>query len=366
MCPTKKNRWVFGSWFGDKYSDNSKYFYEFLLKNKQNRVIYWITSNKNVFNELKYKNYPVKYKYNIKTILFLMRAEYVFITSGKADVFPFGSSFFKNIIIQLWHGIPIKKVMMLDNNIYNRSNKISTKIKYLLFPGIKLKFDYITASSDSLYDIYKNKIFINMYKKDILRIIQPRTEYLLNLQTTNNIILYAPTHRNCIHTNLDINFESYNKILPNEKELKLINDICVQSNIVFVIRLHYCAEKYINKLNLSNYSNIRTSINSDINDDFKETKILITDISSLIFDFDILKKNIICCFPDYKEYSKKNRELIYKIEDIYDENCITFSWKDCINKIEFLIKNENYYPLKINMNQYLNNGMSNLYELLKD
>ena len=51
--PVNKNVWVFGAGNGQTFSDNSKYFFLYLLKNKTDEKPIWITQNKRVIQEIK-------------------------------------------------------------------------------------------------------------------------------------------------------------------------------------------------------------------------------------------------------------------------------------------------------------------------
>ena len=45
--PKDKNIWIFGAWHGYRYSDNSRYFYEYLKEIDYKKVrLIWITKNK--------------------------------------------------------------------------------------------------------------------------------------------------------------------------------------------------------------------------------------------------------------------------------------------------------------------------------
>lgn len=65
LVPKKRNRIVFGAWFGEKYDDNSKYLFEYVINNRTELDAKWITASRNVYNELANMNYPVLYSHNI-------------------------------------------------------------------------------------------------------------------------------------------------------------------------------------------------------------------------------------------------------------------------------------------------------------
>ena len=46
LLPKNQNLWVFGSWLGEKYTDNSKYLFEYVCKNHPELRAVWLTRNK--------------------------------------------------------------------------------------------------------------------------------------------------------------------------------------------------------------------------------------------------------------------------------------------------------------------------------
>ena len=53
FLPKNKNIWVFGSWFGEKYADNSRALFEFVNKHDEKIETIWLTESKKVFNNLR-------------------------------------------------------------------------------------------------------------------------------------------------------------------------------------------------------------------------------------------------------------------------------------------------------------------------
>ena len=97
--------WVFGSWNGEKYNDNSMYFFEYVNRFTKIKA-YWITKSKNVYKELKNRNFNVEYANSFKGIYITLIAKYFFISWGKTDI----NNYFTNggLLFNLWHGNPIK------------------------------------------------------------------------------------------------------------------------------------------------------------------------------------------------------------------------------------------------------------------
>ena len=45
VIPKRKNRWVFGAWFGNRVSDNPYALYQYVAKNRPDIEAYWICND---------------------------------------------------------------------------------------------------------------------------------------------------------------------------------------------------------------------------------------------------------------------------------------------------------------------------------
>ena len=103
---------IFGDFLGKRFGDNSKYLYLYLCKNKEKyllKKIIWITSTKEIYEELKNNKYEVYYKYSFKSFYYHLKARYHFIDQGETDISGFLSR--NSLRINLWHGFPLKKIL---------------------------------------------------------------------------------------------------------------------------------------------------------------------------------------------------------------------------------------------------------------
>ena len=86
IFPRNSKMFVFGAWLGEKYDDNSRYLYEYVLKNKKDSKVYWITKNAIVYNKLKDKNFPVLMAKSFKAHWVSFRAKFIVTVTGKEDI----------------------------------------------------------------------------------------------------------------------------------------------------------------------------------------------------------------------------------------------------------------------------------------
>ena len=115
LFPRSSDIYVFGAWFGNKFLDNTKYLYLYFEKKVPGKII-WITKNKKILIEMKKDGHNVFMHNSIGGIWYQLRAKYFFICSGYQDV---SEELTGNAItINLWHGIPLKKIMYDDSITY--------------------------------------------------------------------------------------------------------------------------------------------------------------------------------------------------------------------------------------------------------
>lgn len=337
LIPRKKNIWLFGSWNGEKYNDNSKYLYEYVKKNQKNIDAYWITKSKKLFFKLNTLDSKIVYAYSLKGILTSLKSKYVFISWGKTDV----NHFLTNgaILFNLWHGNPIKKIGLENKNQISKSKTI-LKIKYLIFPYLnELNYHYYITNSN-----FFSTIFIKSFNCQLDQIIctgNPRLDafgisnvhsFNLGLKkkfSNSKLIYYLPTFRD-----YDKEYSIFNHISYSEHEfIEFLNT----NNLVFVSSSHY-ASKNNKKIKSDRFVNVPDNV--DINLLLKDSDILITDYSGAFYDYLNLSKPIILAAFDLVKY-KKLRGFCVDYEEI-SKNIITNNWKDLLLKIEKI----NEYPIK--------------------
>ncbi|NJL97082.1 hypothetical protein HC864_04715 [Candidatus Gracilibacteria bacterium] len=185
----RKVKWLLGSFSGQRYVENSRFFYEYLVENTNEDVL-WITKSNKVYNHLKSKNYPVEYFYSFKAIIWALRSKVVIRSYSLDDTSIFSLlNINSKIYINLSHGIPFKQ----NNNI---SFSVLKRIIRSIF-GIYINSltTYILAESkNSIIDIKK------IYKPEKIFLAgAPRTDFVLSKKNKNQkkskTIMYAPTFR---------------------------------------------------------------------------------------------------------------------------------------------------------------------------
>lgn len=313
LVPKKDNLLIFGSWLGEKYADNPRYLFEYVVNHRKDLKAVWITSNKSVFQELTNLGYPVLLSDSKEAHRTAMRAKYVFTATGKLDIGERNSHLIGSArYINLWHGIPLKKIMYDDEYTYahHRPNFLAN-----LLESFPFRHYYVVSTSETFSKIYESAFLVN--KKQVLELGQPRNDYFFDssypksdlLATFNGkrIISYMPTHRNEGKKPIDLN---------SLFDLEKLNAWCEKNHTVFVIKKHFY---HRNDPALSaSYPAIvdLTRQPIDAQELMKYSDVLITDYSSCYIDYMLLDRPIVFFNYDYDEYIKEDRKMYFPYEEV--------------------------------------------------
>ena len=318
-----KNTWVFGAIRGTKYMDNAKYLFEYVHNNTTVNAI-WLSKNQEVVDDLKTKGFKAYLEYSVEAQYYAKRAKVAIITHRgnrkKADL-PMYCFSKKTKIIQLWHGIPLKKIAYDDKILSFKDDEtnLTWKIKKIFirtfFPFLNYvhKPSLILALSEETQDIFskafripKEKVIITGYpRNDILF----KNTFIKQKKSIKKII-YMPTFRGSVNSNFDL-------FLQYKFNLEQIDTFLANNNMQLDIKLHpfnQPSDTLIKELNAS--ENIFFLDHDAIYEIISEYDMLITDYSSIYFDYLLLDRPIIFAPFDKGTYMKQDREFYFKYDKV--------------------------------------------------
>lgn len=298
MKTLEKKIWLFGSRKGQTYDDNSKYLFEYILKNHQEISPYWVTRNLVVYEYLKANDKPVLYYYEQEILTILEKAEFAFINITYGDIA--NKELLKNVkVVQLWHGTPMKK-----NNI-----KVF-KEEYEFVSLASLEF--LTTQELGSRELFDFKL-TGYPRNDILLDDEVFPEYIsVNLRDrliNSKIIIFLPTYneeKDLSKNDSDkrgkaydiwkgLDFEQYDRFLKENNYIFIFKPHALQSTEDSEIMLKM--EQSDNFIIIDNKNPFE-----DIYEYLKYADILLTDYSSVLFDFLLLNKPVIFTCFNLNEY----------------------------------------------------------------
>lgn len=344
IVPKDNRLFVYGSALS-KYGDNSRFLFEYGLKNEPGIKHVWITSDKKIFNGLsrKFSKDNVVYSKSIKGLFTILRAKIIIVSNCFDDVY--FKHFSKNLhnVINLWHGIPMKKLGLLD-----KSRNMVDKIYFRFFSRSYSAFT--TCSDNERNNIIKcwglkdTKVVVTGYpRNDVLFRPEKKLINHLNIDKFKKIILYAPTWR----LGKNIRFFPF-----DDFDIDDLNRFLKKKGIILLLRAHladFLNDKNSNKLlsrirHLSNIDILNQKKICDVNEILPFVDILITDYSGIYFDFLLLEKPVIFFPYDLKEYSKIPGLLFDYNKIIAGPKVFKYvdfiSWIDKFSKKPSIFKNE--------------------------
>jgi len=324
IVPKKKKLVIFVGREKGLFIDNVKYLFLHAAKLKeQNIELYFLATNKKNFDELREKNLPaIRYPIGIdvfinpislfRSIVTILRASVVVIDDG-FWVRKFRYHLLLNSKkIQLWHGIPLKKIgkQVIKHNFINLLSGylayydllISTS-KYITESAFSKAFDYDTILESG----YPRNDVLHKHETDLILLGTDKSNISSIKELKNKghkIILYAPTFRDT----------GGDAIHDNVLDTEALSKFAVENELIFVFKFH-AARKYEHEFktmrNIIEYEN-----HCDIYPLLPYTDLLITDYSSIYFDYLLLDKPVLFFPYDYKKYVEEDRELIFDYEQM--------------------------------------------------
>lgn len=321
VIPKDKNLWVFGAWFGEKYADNSKYLFEYVCKNHPDISAVWLTKNKTTLELIRNKGFNAVLAWSFRGIVLSLRARCAVLSTSPFDVNEIILGNTK--IVQLWHGTPLKKIMY-DDTVFASRSRIREWIKNL-FPFFREEFlhmmfiapsEAVARSFSTAFKVPQKQINITGYpRNDSFFSMQahpiPLIKKIEELKRKGmSVGIYMPTHRLAGKTDIFSLFYG---------DINRINDRLSQIQVVLLVKFHFYHLSSL-KSHFPRYSNIIFIQDADIEQDvytvLPRTDFLITDYSSIYFDYLLLGKPVIFTPFDKDEYLKNDREFYYEYDKI--------------------------------------------------
>jgi len=310
-----------------EFADNTYSLYLEMLKNdyqKKYKII-WLVTNNDVNDNFKRDDI---YYFNINRRGFFHKIKFHYLINTSKFIITC-NRFYKRktsrqVIIYLNHGQPLKDCSKLKMNFGDADASVTS----------------------SEFFVEKNSQALNTDPDKFIIFQPPRNDGLFNkdkdIKKTlgyegQKLVVWLPTFRN--HADgkrVDSNFDMPLgiPIIYTVKELEKFNKYLKDRNITVILKPHFAAK--IDDLKAKTYSNFKIIYNSDLDNHnltlyelLSGSDALITDYSSVYYDYLITKKPIALTLDDFNEYDKMTgfaydyKEIIkgdyvYNIDEFYN------------------------------------------------
>lgn len=289
------------------FKDNLMTLFDYFIRHDYSdkyKII--ISLNDYKFYKSKYAsrlNGNIKFTSNISGPLSFLTSKYVFYYNGKIPITPAKNQ----VVVNMWHGIPLKKI----GRLLSPKKNIDYSTHYLAPTK-----DVGDIMCDCFGCDYSKILLCPAPRNDKLFFPSISQSFLHTLNEFEHRICWLPTFRSSdISNTLDSSLSDKSKtglpIIYEFSMLEELNDFLNKHSCLLIIKLHP-AEKNTQILKY-NYSNILMLSDKNLSDNdtdlysvLSTTDGLITDYSSVYFDYLTLDKPICFAIDDMDSY-KKNR-----------------------------------------------------------
>ena len=371
--PIKKNLILFESFLGRSYGDSCRYIYEYMLKLQaegrldkgdiigENPEFVWCIDNKAA--KIPGKHKEVK-QFSLRYFYYVARCS-VWINNMRQPAWyekrP-GVTF-----LECWHGTPLKRLVFDMEDVHS----FSPKYKMTVYKQSR-NWDYLISDNHFSTECFKS-CFLYPEEK-ILELGYPRNDLLygddrderarkikekLGVPLDKKVVLYAPTWRDDDYYGP----AQYRFDLPLDLEMMKK----LKSEYFFILRTHYFIADHLNIPKEDRDFVMDQSRYNDIGELYLISDVLITDYSSVFFDFANLRRPILFFVYDLEKYAgvlrgfyfdmttgcpgpllKTNEEILDALENLdavtreyedkYREFCDKFCYLDDGHASERIVK----------------------------
>lgn len=342
LVPRDKRIWLFGSTFGRRFADNPRYLYLYISQNKKKLGVrpIWISHKKEIIELLRRNGYEAYYYHSFKGIWYALRGKVYLYDNYSKDI-----NFWQSggaVKVNLWHGIPLKKIQA-DNVFDKFRHPKNLWERWKCFPrrlSDEKPHHYVLTTSAFLKPIFKsafqtNYVFTSGYprndqliskriknlltdteksaKKQILRFLKSNAgetctskdlsdRNLAEKSISKKMVYYMPTFRESEGMFFDVvDLQKFQKFLK-------------ENNLLFCTKLHPKSKlkKEFDAISGDNIIVIDADVDPYVF--LKMADVLVTDYSSIYFDFLLTGRPIVFFNYDLKEYLRDSREMYFDYE----------------------------------------------------
>ncbi|WP_042354277.1 CDP-glycerol glycerophosphotransferase family protein [Bacillus rubiinfantis] len=311
ILPAKKNLIMFESFLGRQYSDNPRAIYEYMKEHHPEYKCIWSVDPRFVqgFSD---KGVQYAHRFSIKWLFSMARARF-WITNSRMPLWIPKPR--HTIYLQTWHGTPLKK-LVFDMKDVLIPGTTTDKYKQEFYQESR-NWDYLVSPNRYSTEIFKRAF---RYEKEVIESGYPRNDIFYKPERTQiaerfkgkyklpqnkKIILYAPTWR-------DNQFREGNYKLGLHLDLSMLQKELGEEYII-ILRMHYLVAE---NFDLEAYQGFAFdfSKHEDIQELYLISDVLITDYSSVFFDYANLKRPIIFYTYDLEEYREDIRGFYFDLK----------------------------------------------------
>ena len=323
LVPRSRKKWAFGSFRG-AFNDNAKYLFIHVTEQMPDIDCAWLSVNRTTVRTIKEKGLKAYHVLSPAGIWFALRAKCWFFNAYSSDIMFCLSGGAK--LVNLWHGLPLKRIEFdIESGILaDRFVKKTLKERYF-HPEVFKRPDYVVSSTELFSEVFARSFRIplerclnlGLARNEILTWPEEKRRAFIDryepaetmdligqMGSFGRVFVYMPTWR-----------DSQNDFVTAGFDFKSMEEVLSENNALLLIKPH--ANTFIDPAILNGLAHIKLLPSTlDIYPVLPYTDVLITDYSSVMYDFILMeKKDVILYLFDKEEYVNE-RPFIWSFEDM--------------------------------------------------
>ncbi|WP_256686135.1 CDP-glycerol glycerophosphotransferase family protein [Halococcus qingdaonensis] len=316
LFPRRESEWVFIAGEGDRFAENSKYLFLYCIKERDEISASWIGTSEGVVSELRESGFSAYKHDSILGRFRLLRAGVAIETHGPQ----FGKNLGGATVIDTHHGNALKK---MGTDVSEANLGVMKRLKRYLWDSFVGPSNFVVTNIGTPLETFRkaknldsSKFIIAPYPRlDVfyqedknfnIRTCTQELDKISSMSEQHDIIFYTPTWRNAFGkengfslSNIKPNFEKIDRLLKQRDSF-----MYVSSHPHDELDIPY--DQYERVFLLEN--------GDDLYPFLQYCDILITDYSSIFYDFTFEDKPILFYAPDLEQY-KSTRGLYFDYEE---------------------------------------------------
>ena len=323
IVPRSKRIWAFGSWYGQRFADNPKYFFLHCASLEHERVhAVWLSMSSTVVRRIRALGFPAYHRLSPRGLWFALRAGVYIFDCRVMDVSSVASS--GALKVNLWHGVPLKMIerdIEHSNNALaqaNHGSSLRRAANKVLRPQLTERYDFILGTSRATcerlagaFGVDTSQVISGGYPRtDVLlrrdddsRFRMPEEERVIEQcrayrREGTRVLLYMPTFRDWRN--------DADRVIPID--WKALDALLQAHGGALFCKLHPADQASLPDLTgLSRVHLIPSRV--DPYPILRHTDALVSDYSSIFFDYLLLDRPLVFYPYDLDDYRTYSREL---------------------------------------------------------
>jgi CDP-glycerol glycerophosphotransferase len=342
LVPRRRDLWVFGS--GPGVGEGALALYRVAERENPGRRLLWLARDESDLATAARLSIPAVLKSSRQGLWATLRARVIVVTHGFGDANRYGTT--GGFVVQLWHGIPLKRIN-LDSAETLRTrllpdSALLRRMLRLMYRRAARSIDILPAASEvsagrlrTAFELPDGRVVVTGDPRDDVllrgedweRSATARAlvfERLGIAPSDSRMLLYAPTWRD----------GGADPGIPTDEEWRRIAALLEKTDSILLVRPHphgvgdYAAGPAVSE-RVRMFGSRQCT---DVTPALPAVDMLITDYSSIAYDFALTGRPIVFLAPDVESYTASRG--LYVAYSTFSGGSETSSWSEALDLIE--------------------------------